>query len=277
MNNLEAFIHSIPYIKELMQDDMMITVFDHEKYVYYAPSAELNFHHKPGDPLPPAYLNYAMVDATKTVVVKVPAEEFGVAFDSISMAVKDDRGQVIGAINAAVSTTKKDTLDQIIQTVDQLSNAMFDKIQVIASHTEQLSGTIGQVSNQADKTQEYSAKIKDVSGTIKGISDQTNLLGLNAAIEAARVGGAAGAGFGVVADEIRKLSRSSKEATVDIEQILKNITDSLSIMQNDYRQIASSSNEEARLIKEFLYDVEKLQQTSEKIKQYLHSSLLTNK
>ena len=277
MNNLEAFIKSIPYIKSLMQDDIMLTVFDHEKYLYYSPSADLNFGHKVGDPLPNAYLNYAMVNKNGTVVVKVPAEEFGVPFDSISMPIKDDRGNVIGAVNAAVSTKKKDTLDAIIEAVDSISNSMFKKIQVIASHTEQLSTTIGQVSQQANKTQEYSAKIKDVSGTIKGISDQTNLLGLNAAIEAARVGGTAGAGFGVVANEIRKLSRSSKDATVDIESILKSITDSLQIMQNDYAHIADSSNEESRLIKEFAMDVEKLQETSIKIKQYLQQSLITNK
>lgn len=277
MNNVEAFIRSIPYIKSLMQDDVMLTVFDHEKYLHYSPSADLNFGHKVGDPLPDAYLNYAMVNKNGTVVVKVPAEEFGVPFDSISMPIKDDSGNLIGAINAAVSTKKKDTLDAIIEAVDSISNAMFEKIQVIATHTEQLSTTIGQVSQQANKTQEYSSKIKDVSGTIKGISDQTNLLGLNAAIEAARVGGTAGAGFGVVADEIRKLSNSSKNATVDIESILKSITDSLQVMQNDYAHIAESSNEEARLISEFAADVEKLQETSVKIKEYLQQSLITNK
>src|SRR5690606_38656319 len=134
--------------------------------------------------------------------------------------------------------------------------------------TEQLSTTVDQVSKQADQTQEYSLKIKDVSQTIKGISDQTNLLGLNAAIEAARVGGTAGAGFGVVADEIRKLSRSSKEATVDIENILKNITDSIELMQQDYQLIAASSSEESRLIQEFSVDVERLKQTSMKVKEY---------
>ena len=277
MNNVDAFIQSIPYIKGLMQEDLMITVFDHEKYLYYSPSTELNFHHKVGDSLPHAYLNYAKVNKNEIVVVKVPAEEFGVAFDSISLAIKDHNGTVIGAVNAAVSTTKKDTLNDIIKTVDTLSSTMFEKIQVISSHMEHLSETIDEVSNQANQTQLYSSKIRDVSSTIKGISDQTNLLGLNAAIEAARVGGSAGAGFGVVANEIRKLSKSSKDATGTIEDILKNITDALQIMQNDYEKIATSSTEETRLIKEFLIDVEKLEDTSFKIKQYLEASLITNK
>ena len=275
MNNVEAFIKSVPYIKALMREDVMLTVFDHEKYLYYSPSADLNFGHKYGDPLPDAYLNYAMVNKEGTVVVKVPAEEFGVAFDSISMPIKDDEGNIIGAVNAAVSTEKKDALDQIIKSVDNVAAALFNKVHTIAAHTEKFSATINQVSEQTNKTEEYSAKIKQVAGTIKGISDQTNLLGLNAAIEAARVG-SAGAGFGVVADEIRKLSKNSKDATGDIEEILKNITDSLTIMQHDYEQILLSSQEEARLINEFIVDVEQLNETSLKIKEYLHKSLITS-
>ncbi len=275
MNNVEAFIKSIPYIKALMREDVMLTVFDHEKYLHYSPSADLNFGHKFGDPLPDAYLNYAMVNKQGTVVVKVPAEEFGVPFDSISMPIKDDHGNIIGAVNAAVSTQRKDALDHIIESVDNIAAALINKVHTIAAHTEEFSATIGQVSEQTNKTAEYSSIIKQVAGTIKGISDQTNLLGLNAAIEAARVG-SAGAGFGVVADEIRKLSKSSKDATDNIEEILKNITDSLNIMQHDYAQISESSQEEARLINEFIVDVEHLKETSKNIKDYLQKSLITS-
>ncbi|ADM37918.1 hypothetical protein BSUW23_09360 [Bacillus spizizenii str. W23] len=52
LNKAEAFITSVPYMKALMREDMMITVFDQEKYLYYSTSSELNFGHKPGDPLP---------------------------------------------------------------------------------------------------------------------------------------------------------------------------------------------------------------------------------
>lgn len=268
MNKVEAFILSIPIIKAVMREELMITVFDHEKYIYYAPTKELNFNYKIGGPLPDMYLDYALVDKSGPVVLKVPAEEFGIPFDSINIPVKDDMGEMIGAINVAVSTKKTDELNEIVETVEAIANNLLSKVQNIAHHSQNLSVTTGQMAEKTASTVQYSEEIKHVAGTINMISEQTNLLGLNAAIEAARVG-QEGAGFGVVANEIRKLSKSSKEATKSIEQTLKNISHSLQSMQESYEGIANSTQEETKLIGEFLSDLEKLQKTSDNIRTYL--------
>jgi methyl-accepting chemotaxis protein len=78
-------------------------------------------------------------------------------------------------------------------------------------------------------------EIFSILDSIKSIADQTKMLGLNAAIEAARAGDA-GKGFGVVAEEIRKLSESSKQTADGIGKLIRAIEEKISVA-NDSSQV----------------------------------------
>lgn len=86
----------------------------------------------------------------------------------------------------------------------------------------ELSEDISNISNSINLLAEECQQIRDITDSISGIADQTNLLALNAAIEAARAG-EQGRGFAVVADEVRVLSSRTQQSTVEINSMIERL------------------------------------------------------
>lgn len=109
-------------------------------------------------------------------------------------------------------------------------------IRSVADEVEHATQVIGELEDD-------SRNIGDILGTIKGIADQTNLLALNAAIEAARAG-EQGRGFAVVADEVRKLAQSTQDATARIQRLIENLQektlDAVKVMEGGRLRVVNS-------------------------------------
>ncbi len=129
-----------------------------------------------------------------------------------------------------------------------------DQVHKTLLNINNLAGEIQSSSTVVDQLAKDSANISQVLVQIKGIAEQTNLLALNAAIEAARAG-EHGRGFAVVADEVRSLSRRTHESTVEIEEMVDKIQqgvgNAVTAMSNSH-EMAESTVIESKEVEEAL-------------------------
>ncbi|MDX1267436.1 MAG: methyl-accepting chemotaxis protein, partial [Oceanisphaera sp.] len=96
------------------------------------------------------------------------------------------------------------------------------KVNLTTSQIGRLAEDIGQSLNTINQLEAESLNIGSILDVIKGVAEQTNLLALNAAIEAARAG-EQGRGFAVVADEVRALAQRTQQATAEIENLIRGL------------------------------------------------------
>jgi len=272
MNKLEALLQAAPLFSTVAREEVAVTIYDAMHVLYYEQAGSFHLGYHTGEPMKEGFENFVTLEGrTEPFILKFPEDWYSAPLESVVVPILEDN-KVIAVLNLTYNQKSRDELNSIVKTNGAIAEQLGDMTQSIAAHSQQLQATSEQILENTKTAVQKSGKITSVATLIKEISDQTNMLGLNAAIEAARVG-ELGAGFGVVAAEVRKLAVHSKSATADIETALKDVQDSIRTMEAEIAQIVASSKEQAELVSSFTDVIERLQQTGSSM-QDLSQSLL---
>lgn len=262
-----AFDDFAPIVAKMFHEGAFIYLTDLDQIVHRQPSEIFDMMEFP--------LNYKLSDddiAKKVIRTKQPAfaeinsvryrEPLAIVnyplFDEVNA---DEVVATLGIV------TPKKTAAQLQGIAKNLENGLSG----ISAAIQQLAASAAQIySNeqiQHSNIQEIaslSEEINIVSGFIKRIAEETNMLGLNAAIEAARAGNE-GRGFGVVAEEIRKLSDQSKSTIPELKKITDNIHDKMNLASDNSERSLQSSEEQASATEEITASIEEIAAMSEEL------------
>ncbi|NLK08231.1 MAG: chemotaxis protein [Firmicutes bacterium] len=223
---LTALSYTAQFFNTLFPLDCMAAVTDGDEFVAYYPGKVIDVQAQVGAKIPADDPTIAAFRSGRTLVDEVPEEIYGHPFKAVVVPIRDMNHKVVATLNIGIDLSTQYELTEIANQIAASFEETAASSQQLASSSAELNKAQADLAAIAKQAENNVQKTNEILALIRNVASQTNLLGLNAAIEAARAG-EHGRGFGVVADEIRKLSDSSGASTEEFETILRELEELL--------------------------------------------------
>lgn len=254
---LNCLVKVAPYLRNFFVDDFGVLVVDREKVLAYHPGERVAADIKPGDPINPEWAVERAMESKKKIVDEFDASIIGIPYIGIGYPIFDDDGkEVIGAIAISQATDRKEKLLKVAQELNDYIEFLISSLEEISAEAEEIAATGEELNSISDETNDKVKKSEEIVSMVQQISEDINIIGLNAMIEAARVG-EKGRGFTVVANEVQRLANNAAASIKNVEKIFNDIKDVTGQLYEAAVQISQVTTSQA----------EKLIELNEKVKQ----------
>lgn len=263
---LKAFHDFAPIMSEMFPDGAVLYCTDLHKVAHKQASSKFDIPGlQIGDNLKEDFISKLVIEGKRPITKEYDVSIYGVPILATAYPLfSDETGEVVATFGLFIPKVAAVNLRDISKNLEDGLAEIAATIQQLAASATQIHTNEQVLNNNILEITSLSQEINNVSSFIKEIADETKMLGLNAAIEAARAG-EAGRGFGVVAEEIRKLSEQSKSTVPKIQKLTDEINSKVNESSTKSKASLSSSQEQAAATEQITASVQEISAMAEEL------------
>lgn len=258
IGSLENLVQAASIFQTIFRDEeMVITISDTEKLIEVINGKTFGLPVKKDEIFKENWMSAKCIRSQQDLDVEVGKEVLGIPYRAFVTPIFDDNGKIVGSVGITTSTDKHKRLMEFSETFASSIEEITATIGGFTESIQNLSQSQESIVRYTNESHENINKTTEIIKFIDDMASQTNLLGLNASIEAARAGNE-GRGFSVVANEIRKLARNSKESAQKIKDVLSLVNNSSFKISGEIENNSNSIQQQAASAEEINATMEEL-------------------
>lgn len=267
---LEMYSEVLPRIKDYLGQDIMIGLTDGSRFVGFWQGKKMRAPVQVGDALKP---DDPMVDSFrhgKVIDVILPPHIHGFPFRSITAPVRDKNGKIVGTIGIGSSLELLYSAENIVSEVQQKLESAEKRFGAFNETSQQLREQSSGILDFMSKISRESSQIESAAKEISNIATQTGFLAINASVEAAHAG-AAGKGFAIVAQEMKKLSNASRASSEKIFSLIKELSSAVNQNYEALNSIQQAISSQLLSAGELCKEIESAKERASAVVEVIHN------